>query len=166
MTRTRIEKVAFYRDFPIETPAVFYPLRDENVSRWDHRCRECREEIPGDRPRSAFCSQKCAYRNRDRGRYAANAEEQRERSRRYYAEHRAEVLARAKARRDRRRTTPLPSECAECSRPLEGQQRVTCGSSGCRDARFRRLHPKAYAAREAAKVERRRERRRRERGEA
>ena len=130
------------------------------MSRWDHRCRECREEIPGDRPRSEFCSSRCAYQYRDRGRYAANAEVQRERSRRYYAEHREEVLARSKARRDRRRATPVPTECPECGRALEGQQRVTCGTSNCRDARFRRLHPEAYAAREAAKVERRRARRR------
>jgi len=35
----------------------------------------------------------------------------------------------------------------------------SCGVTRCRDARYRRLHPEAYAAREARKVERRRERR-------
>lgn len=50
--------------------------------------------------------------------------------------------------------------CSECGVELEGRQRVTCGSSKCREDRFRRLHPESYAEREAAKVERRRERRR------
>lgn len=50
------------------------------------------------------------------------------------------------------------------SRSLVGAQRATCGTSGCRDARFRRLHPKAYAERERRKVERGRARRREARG--
>jgi hypothetical protein len=132
----------------------------ENVSRWDGLCDECGDAIPADRPRSDFCSSACSYRSRDRRRYAENAEVQRERSRRYYLEHRAEVLARAKARRAAARETPLPSTCSECGVALEGRQRVTCGSAGCRDRRFARLRPDAYRERERAKVERRRERRR------
>jgi hypothetical protein len=50
--------------------------------------------------------------------------------------------------------------CSECGAELEGRQRITCAKSKCREARFRRLHPESYARREAAKVERRRERRR------
>ena len=42
----------------------------------------------------------------------------------------------------------------------EGRQRVICGKSKCRDDRYRRLHPEAYAAKEARKVERRRLKRR------
>ena len=133
------------------------------MSRWDGLCDECGDAIPADRPRSDYCSSACSYRSRDRRRYAENAEVQRERSRRYYLEHRAEVLARAKARRGAARETPLPSTCAECGRELEGRQRVTCGSSRCRDRRFARLRPESYAARERAKVERRRERRREQR---
>jgi hypothetical protein len=57
--------------------------------------------------------------------------------------------------------------CSECGAELEGRRRVVC-SERCREARFNRLHPEAYAAREGRKVERRRERRRwaREAGKA
>jgi len=80
----------------------------------------------------------------------------RERSRAYYAANHDAVLARAAAKRG-----PAPTRfCSECGRELAGRQRVTCGSSRCREARFKRLHPEAYAAREARKVERRRETRR------
>jgi hypothetical protein len=77
-------------------------------------------------------------------------------SREYYERNREAVLARAAAKRG-----PAPARfCSECGRELEGGQRVTCGKSKCREARFERLHPESYAKREAAKVERRRERRR------
>jgi hypothetical protein len=80
----------------------------------------------------------------------------RRRSREFYARNREAVLARAAARRG-----PAPARfCSECGERLEGRQRVSCGSSRCREARFRRLHPEAYATRETRKVERRRERRR------
>jgi hypothetical protein len=82
---------------------------------------------------------------------------ERDKSRRYYEEHREAILARAAAKRVA--ANPEPRTCSECDRPLERRQRVTCGSSRCREARFRRLHPEAYARREAAKVERRREKR-------
>jgi hypothetical protein len=49
-------------------------------------------------------------------------------------------------------------ECSECGAELEGRQRVVCGRR-CRDYRYKRLHPEGYAAREARKVERRREKR-------
>jgi hypothetical protein len=81
----------------------------------------------------------------------------RERSRAYYAANREAVLARAAARRE-----PAPARfCSECRVELEGRHRVTCGSAKCREARFKRLHPESYAKREAAKVERRRQKRRR-----
>lgn len=69
------------------------------------------------------------------------------------------MLEKAAAKRGRVRQSE-PRSCSECGGPLEGRQRVVCGSARCRDATFRRLHPDAYAAREAAKVERRREKRR------
>jgi hypothetical protein len=79
-----------------------------------------------------------------------------ERSRKFYAENRKAVLARAAERRG-----PAPTRhCSECGEELVGGQRVTCGSSRCREARFKRLHPESYAERERAKVSRRRERRR------
>jgi hypothetical protein len=62
--------------------------------------------------------------------------------------------------RYRRTHPPVVRHCAECGAELEGRQRVTCGSAKCREARFKRLHPESYAKREAAKVDRRRERRR------
>jgi hypothetical protein len=66
------------------------------------------------------------------------------------------ILAKTAAKRG-----PQPVRyCSECGVELEGRQRVTCGTSFCREARFKRLHPESYAAREARKVERRRERRR------
>jgi hypothetical protein len=55
--------------------------------------------------------------------------------------------------------------CSECGEPLHGRQRVICGKPSCRERRFKRLHPESYAAREAAKVERRREARRAKREE-
>src|SRR3954447_21949139 len=39
---------------------------------------------------------------------------------------------------------------AECGAELEARQRVTCGKSKCREARFKRLQPESYARREAA----------------
>src|SRR4051812_33214339 len=56
---------------------------------------------------------------------------------------------------------PQPDRhCSECGAELEGRRRACCASAKCRERRFRRLHPETYAAREARKVERRRERRR------
>jgi hypothetical protein len=77
-------------------------------------------------------------------------------SREYYRANRERILAKLAAKRG-----PQPvRNCSECKEQLEGRHRVTCGKSKCREARFRRLHPASYAAREAAKVDRRRERRR------
>ena len=87
-----------------------------------------------------------------------------ERSARYYLENREAVLARDADRRsyDRRSNARPPAlrHCSECSAELTGQQRATCGSSACKDKRFRRLHPDSYAERERQKVERRRAKRR------
>jgi hypothetical protein len=84
----------------------------------------------------------------------------RERSRVYYARNREKVLAKAAARRG-----PRPARfCSECGVELEGRSRVCCGSAKCREQRFRRLQPEAYAERERKKVVRRRERRRELRG--
>ena len=123
-------------------------------------CAECGS--PLDRWRRAgvpFCSPKHRLRFRDRRRYAENPERERAKSRRYYEANRERVLAKAAAQRGRERL-PALRHCSECGAELTGQQRVTCGSSACKDKRFRRLQPESYAAREAAKVERRRERRR------
>ena len=124
------------------------------------RCAECGVDLDHRTvPRSAFCSRKHRDAFRHRRRYAENPERERERSRRYYHEHRAAVLDRMAAKRGKNRPAERTT-CSECARPLEGRQRVTCGSAGCRDRRFARLHPESYAARERAKVVRRRERRR------
>jgi hypothetical protein len=78
------------------------------------------------------------------------------RGRERYARDRERILAKAAAKRG-----PQPTRhCLECGCELEGKERVCCGTSKCREARFRRLRPESYARREAAKVDRRRERRR------
>jgi hypothetical protein len=82
----------------------------------------------------------------------------REKSRAYYAANREHVLAKAAAKRPARE----PGLCSECGEQLEGQRRVVC-SSKCAERRFRRTNPESYAARERAKVERRREKRRAQR---
>jgi hypothetical protein len=66
-------------------------------------CEECSEPIEigvGERytTRRRFCTDGCRYRARDRLR---DPEKERERSRRYYSTHREEVLARARAKRER-----------------------------------------------------------------
>ena len=65
-------------------------------------------------------------------------------------------MARAKARR----AVPLPAACSECGEALGGQAACDLRVEPVREQRFRRLHPEAYAAKEARKVERRREKRR------
>jgi hypothetical protein len=83
----------------------------------------------------------------------------REKSRAYYAANRERVLARIAAKRP----AQAPRFCSECGAELEGRQLVICGSRRCRDARFKRTNPEAYAARERAKVAHRREARRKAR---
>lgn len=95
-------------------------------------------------------------RSRPQGRGSRCKECDRERVKEYYRENRERVLAKAAAKRG----PAAPRHCSECGVELEGLQRVTCGERRCRDARFKRTNPEAYAAREAAKVVRRRERRR------
>jgi hypothetical protein len=80
----------------------------------------------------------------------------RELSREYYRANRERILAKLAAKRGPRQVR----NCSECGVVLEGRARATCGSSKFREARFRRLQPESYAAREARKVERRREARR------
>jgi hypothetical protein len=86
-------------------------------------------------------------------------------SRRYYAEHREEILEKAAAKRGQSRPPQL-TEYSECGDPLTGRRRIICGTARCRERRFRRLHPEAYAERERQKVERRREKRRAARAES
>jgi hypothetical protein len=124
------------------------------------RCAECKTDLDHRvSPRSAFCSDPCRYRFRDRRRYAENPEAQRTRSRAYYAANRERVLEKAAERRGGTRA-PQRTTCTECGESLEGRQRVICGKPSCRDRRFKRTNPEAYAERERAKVERRREARR------
>lgn len=110
-------------------------------------------------PRSGFCSLKHYYRWRDARRYAEDPDGQRERSRAYYWANREKVLEKAAAKRGKNRSPEL-THCSECGDLLEGRRRIICGKASCRDRRFKRTNPEAYAAREAAKVERRREKRR------
>jgi hypothetical protein len=81
----------------------------------------------------------------------------REKSRAFYAANRERVLAKLAAKRP----AQAPRFCSECGEPLEGRQLVICGARRCRDLRFARLNPEGHAARERAKVVRRREARRR-----
>jgi hypothetical protein len=129
-------------------------------SRRNRRCAECSTDLDWRTvPRSAFCSDKCRYRFRDRRKYAQNPDPERARSRSYYWRNREAVLEKAAAKRGRRRP-PEHTHCTECGDELEGRKRIICGKASCRDRRFKRLHPEAYAERERQKVERRRERRR------
>jgi len=127
-------------------------------------CVECGGDLPffPDRKSSRqFCSPKCGYKARDRARYSANPEGERERARAYYWRNREAVLEKAAARRGRTRP-PERTTCTECGGPLEGRARIVC-SRRCTDARYRRLHPEKYAELERRKVVRRREARRKAR---
>lgn len=129
-------------------------------------CAECGCDITYvSSPRSGFCCETHYYAFRDRRRYWSDPEGQRERARAYYWANREKVLEKAAAKRGKTRS-PEQTECSECGELLSGRQRVICGKASCRDRRFRRLHPEAYAERERQKVERRRERRRAARSEA
>jgi hypothetical protein len=131
-------------------------------ARRSHTCAECGEPLATwQRVTATFCKPKCRYRFRDRRKYHENPERERARARAYYEANREAVLDRAAERRGRTRVPALLS-CSECGDPLQGRQRVICGASKCRDGRYRRLHPDSYAERERQKVERRREKRRRE----
>jgi endogenous inhibitor of DNA gyrase (YacG/DUF329 family) len=142
-----------------KTPAVaVYP--SGGGRRVSSGCRECGGPIDlRKRVTTAFCSARCRYRFRDRRRYLENPEREGERSRRYFAENREAVLARAAAKRNALRGERPELRCSECESPLVGRQRVVC-SRRCKDARYRRLHPEAYAAKQRRKVERRRASRR------
>jgi hypothetical protein len=127
-------------------------------SRRNHSCAVCHSPLaPWQRVTSTFCSPRCRLKFRDARRYAEDPEGQRAKARAYYAENRERVLEKAAAKRGRERPVEL-KECSECGGPLEGKRRVVC-SRRCVDARYRRLHPEAYAERERRKVERRRQKR-------
>jgi hypothetical protein len=124
------------------------------------RCAECSADLDHRTvPRSAFCSPRCRYRFRDRRKYDENPAAQRARSRAYYAANRERILEKAAEKRGRPRP-PEQTHCTECGDELTGRQRVTCGKASCRERRFKRTNPEAYAERERQKVERRRARRR------
>jgi hypothetical protein len=108
-------------------------------------------------PRSAFCSAQHREAFRHQRRYTEDPERERARARAYYWANRERVLEKAAAKRGRVRR-PEQTTCSECPNELTGKQRVVC-SPRCTERRFKRLHPESYAAKEARKVERRRERR-------
>ena len=131
----------------------FEAVLDE--ARRNYVCAEC--GVPLEQWQRAlvqFCSPRCRYRFRDRRKYAEDPEGQRAKGRAYYWANRERVLAKAAARRGGKPGTRA-SECSECGGPLEGRRRVVC-SRRCADARYRRLHPEAYAAKERRKAERQR----------
>ena len=115
-------------------------------------------------PRSGFCSPQHYYKWRDARRYAEDPEGQRERARAYYWANRERVLQKAAAKRGAPRP-PEHTHCTECGDELTGRRRIICAKAGCRDRRFKRTNPEAYAERERQKVERRREKRRAARAE-
>jgi len=78
------------------------------------------------------------------------------RARDYYERNRERILAKAEAKRG----PAAVQRCSECDVELEGGRRAVC-SERSRERRLKRLHREAYAEREAAKVVRRRELRRR-----
>ena len=58
-----------------------------------------------------------------------------------------------------RRLPSSPRACPECGETFKGRRnKLLCGQRRCREARYRRLHPVAYAAKRARKERRRRER--------
>ena len=114
------------------------------------RCPGCGEAQP--------FSEFAVDRSKSSGRKSHCRRCDRERAARYYRQNREAMLARDAERRSCARP-PEPRHCSECSEPLGPPRRVVC-SERCRDARYRRLHPEAYAAKEARKAERRREKRR------
>ena len=58
----------------------------------------------------------------------------------------SDVLEKAAARRCPPRTPEL-THCSECDE-LTGRQRIICGKAGCRERRFKRTNPEAYAERD------------------
>jgi len=129
-----------------ERRRYFAPFDDSTLK----RCGRC----GGMRPLGEFIRDE----SKRMGRGSICRECDREKSRAYYAANRKRVLEKQAAKRPARSRM-----CLECGAELEGRRRVICGSSRCRDARFRRTNPEAYAERERAKVERRREARRKAR---
>ena len=55
-----------------------------------------------------------------------------------------------------RRTPPTELACVECGENFAGRKdRLLCGRRRCKDARYRRLHPDAYRAKQRRKAQRR-----------
>ncbi len=77
--------------------------------------------------------------------------------RRYYAENRETVLEKAAERRGS--APPASGVCSECGEEItDGRRdRLVC-SRRCKDARYRRLHPEEYAAKQHRKYQRRKAR--------
>lgn len=120
-------------------------------------CAEC--SAPLEIWHGRFCSPTCRYRFRDRRKYAEDKERVKARSRAYYQRNREAVLARLAEKRAGSKAPSL-THCSECGIELVGRLRFTCGTNRCREARYKRTNPEAYAAREARKAERRRAKRR------
>jgi Glutaminase len=68
-----------------------FPLRSGERRSIVSNCAECGQELGRGRRHRRFCSDKCRYRYRDRVRYAADPENEREKSRRYYRANRERV---------------------------------------------------------------------------
>ena len=94
-------------------------------------CEECGRPVASKSGRARFCTPRCRYKARDRARYQRDPERERERSRRYYAQHRELVLDKAAEKRGMPRPAP-GGVCSECGK-------VVCGRR-CKDRRYRRLH--------------------------
>jgi hypothetical protein len=147
------------------TPALTYPSLRVNRERWGPVVSSRRRfyRVPDDAdPRVCLrCGERRRFdefaldRSKPAGRGAICKPCDRAKSKAYYRENRERILARAASKRPAREQ----GSCSECGELLEGQARVCCGKSKCREARFKRTNPEGYAAREAAKVVRRRERR-------
>ena len=77
-----------------------FPLRSGERRNGVSNCFECGQELGRGRSHRRFCSDKCRYRFRDRLRYAADPEGEREKSRRCYEANREKVLARMRPKRE------------------------------------------------------------------
>jgi hypothetical protein len=80
-----------------------FPLRSGERLSIVSSCAECGQEFGRGRRNRRFCSGKCRYRFRDRLRYAADPEGEREKSRRFYRANREKVIARVTARYEKTR---------------------------------------------------------------
>jgi CDGSH-type Zn-finger protein len=103
-------------------------------------CEECGREVENlrfTRRSKRFCSDKCRYRRRDRLRYERDPEGARLRSKRYYAQNREQVLAKAAAKRGR------PRLCA-CGERTHSPKSPYCAGHS-QEAAERRRHRRRAA---------------------